>query len=103
MSPMALGYNGQHNVTSSGKECITWEKIPMYLRPTSWQFDQDITDARGYCRNPDADVKGPWCYVSLDTYRVEYCDIPYCGKDTSVNSALELCNMYIYHICIEFV
>ncbi len=32
------------------------------------------------CRNPDGDPRGPWCVTDTETSRVEYCDIPLCGK-----------------------
>ena len=35
-----------------------------------------------YCRNPGADKKGPWCFVTGDssTPTWEYCNIPSCGE-----------------------
>lgn len=37
------------------------------------------TNARNYCRNPDGDNGGPWCFVDTENFnavRKEYCDIP---------------------------
>lgn len=31
-----------------------------------------------YCRNPDNDKKGPWCYTTDPGTRYDYCDIPQC-------------------------
>lgn len=31
-----------------------------------------------YCRNPDDDEKGPWCYTTDQKVRFEYCSIPEC-------------------------
>ena len=31
-----------------------------------------------FCRNPDADEKGPWCYTTDPNTRYEYCNIPKC-------------------------
>lgn len=31
-----------------------------------------------YCRNPDNDQQGPWCYTTDPNKRFDYCDIPEC-------------------------
>ena len=31
-----------------------------------------------FCRNPDGEPKGPWCYTTDPDERWEYCDIPGC-------------------------
>uniref|UniRef100_A0A669P847 Kringle domain-containing protein n=1 Tax=Phasianus colchicus TaxID=9054 RepID=A0A669P847_PHACC len=31
-----------------------------------------------YCRNPDGDVRGPWCYTTDPATRFDYCNIPEC-------------------------
>lgn len=33
-----------------------------------------------YCRNPDGDVNGPWCYTMNPQKLFDYCDVPQCGK-----------------------
>ena len=57
-------------VTRSGKACIPWVEYPRskYLK----------TATHNYCRNPDNDSLGPWCWIqpSRDGYR--YCDVPKC-------------------------
>ena len=35
---------------------------------------------KNYCRNPDNDEKGPWCYTTDPYKRFEYCDIPECSS-----------------------
>lgn len=38
-----------------------------------------------YCRNPDNDEKGPWCYTTDPNTRFDYCNIPECeGEDTYI-------------------
>ena len=29
-------------------------------------FDPTINEAENFCRNPDGDLSGPWCYVDDD-------------------------------------
>lgn len=39
-----------------------------------------------YCRNPDEDEKGPWCYTTDPDTRFDYCNIQECeGQDTHTN------------------
>ena len=37
------------------------------------------SDAENYCRNPDADPKGPWCLVDDEGVEKEYCGVEYCS------------------------
>lgn len=59
--------------------------------------DKRREDAKKYCRNPDGDIGGPWCFVEMedsDEIEREYCDIPFCDdqdcmvftKNNSVHS-----------------
>ena len=43
-------------------------------------YNQYMEQHENFCRNPNNDVNGPWCFTSLETGRMEYCDIPYCGR-----------------------
>ena len=40
----------------------------------------NVSGLENYCRNPDDDAYGPWCFVDIDTGEMEYCDIPKCGQ-----------------------
>ena len=41
-----------------------------------------LEGAQNFCRNPDLDSGGPWCYTTDPNVRWQYCDIPVChGKD----------------------
>jgi len=40
--------------------------------------------ANNFCRNPNSDTGGPWCYVEEKSYELvkkEYCDIPFCDDE----------------------
>lgn len=45
-------------------------------------FPEDtMTESGNYCRNPDDDTGGPWCYSKDVGVTWDYCDIPQCiGK-----------------------
>lgn len=44
--------------------------------------DESRGDAKKYCRNPDGDLGGPWCFVEIvnsgGVVEKDYCDIPLC-------------------------
>lgn len=73
-------YQGRLAVTMYGSPCLAWD---------SWQAkalskDQDFSPAvpllENFCRNPDGDEEGAWCYVGGKPGDFEYCDLDYCGE-----------------------
>ncbi|CAG0882370.1 unnamed protein product [Cyprideis torosa] len=51
-------------------------------------LDGSRTLAKNFCRNPDKDSGGPWCYTTDPDKRWEYCNIPYCQKRCYENEVL---------------
>ena len=52
--------------TVSGKRCQRWDK------QTPHEHDQPPLD-HNYCRNPDSEDGGVWCYTEDPNTRWEYC------------------------------
>ena len=53
-------YRGDKSTTQSGRRCAFWKH-----RMTN--LDASIGEsAENFCRNPDGDIGGPWCYVDED-------------------------------------
>jgi len=44
----------------------------------------DLKKAVNYCRNPDNEPEGPWCYTTNASVRWDYCDVPGCYKGETV-------------------
>ena len=59
-------YIGTESKTVSGKSCQMWnEQTPhKHSRPAV---------SHNYCRNPDGEPKGVWCYTTDPKTRWEYC------------------------------
>ena len=72
------------------KRCLHWKWLvdTWITDVTGWYFpDADLGEAFNFCRNPDNDPNGPWCYAWIDPditdsneYKKYYCKIRHCGK-----------------------
>ncbi|NXU64581.1 PLMN protein, partial [Horornis vulcanius] len=60
------GYSFTHQAYPNGILLYTPEKHP------------NAGLEENYCRNPDADENGPWCYTTDPAQRFDYCAIPDC-------------------------
>ncbi|XP_041062728.1 plasminogen-like [Carcharodon carcharias] len=74
-------YRGTRSTTSSGRTCQNWS----VMFPHSHRYLTPETHPKAglvgnYCRNPDADISGPWCYTTDPSKQFDYCDdIPSCA------------------------
>ena len=63
-----LIYNGTVSISAEGNSCLPW------------LCSSNINEESNYCRNIDADIRGPWCYVSHKGSKIkQHCDIHYCS------------------------
>ncbi|CAH1786986.1 unnamed protein product, partial [Owenia fusiformis] len=80
-SEMGHEYRGKKSWTLSGKQCQRWDsQTPQkHRRYDDNMFpDGSVADAGNFCRNPDFDLTGPWCYTTDPDTRWEYCDVNWC-------------------------
>ncbi|KAM5228809.1 plasminogen [Ctenodactylus gundi] len=74
-------YRGTMSKTKSGLVCQKWSAT----FPHKPKFSPDKFPSEGldenYCRNPDNDEQGPWCYTTSPDHRFDYCDIPQCEDE----------------------
>ncbi|CAH1786992.1 unnamed protein product, partial [Owenia fusiformis] len=78
-------YTGKVAQTKYGLLCQRWDaQTPHSHGKTDPNNFPDLTlsDANNYCRNPDGEPGGPWCYTTDPEVRWQYCDIPYCPNVT---------------------
>ncbi|VDI25850.1 Hypothetical predicted protein, partial [Mytilus galloprovincialis] len=76
MNPRGANYGGNISKTRSGRTCQAWG----VQTPQKHKFSKKLADQKNYCRNPDNEPHGPWCYTTDAKKRWEYCAIPYCKK-----------------------
>uniref|UniRef100_A0A8C9F745 Kringle domain-containing protein n=1 Tax=Pavo cristatus TaxID=9049 RepID=A0A8C9F745_PAVCR len=73
-----VSYRGTASFTITGKKCQWSSQTPHkhdYFTPRT---HPKSGLEKNYCRNPDGDVNGPWCYTTDPRKAWEYCDIPKC-------------------------
>ncbi|KFQ71307.1 Plasminogen, partial [Phaethon lepturus] len=74
-------YRGTVAKTGRGRTCQEWSS----QKPHSHKYFTPVTHPRAgldknYCRNPDGDVNGPWCFTTDTQKKWEYCEIPRCSS-----------------------
>ncbi|CAH2325951.1 prothrombin [Pelobates cultripes] len=74
-----LHYEGNLAVTVSGLPCLPWSSNVAKDHKQK-DFMADVELKENYCRNPDGDEEGVWCYVSHPNMTYEYCNLNYCDS-----------------------
>uniref|UniRef100_A0A8D0G9G9 Macrophage stimulating 1 n=1 Tax=Sphenodon punctatus TaxID=8508 RepID=A0A8D0G9G9_SPHPU len=71
-----MNYRGTLSVTEKGKTCQQWS----LKFPHDHRFSPSLRNGLegNYCRNPDRDKRGPWCYTTDPAVRHESCGIKKC-------------------------
>ncbi|CAH1786996.1 unnamed protein product, partial [Owenia fusiformis] len=78
-------YMGRVSETHDDIQCQRWDAQTPHSHskkdPSNFP-DKTLADANNYCRNPDNEPEGPWCYTMDEEIRWQYCDVPYCDEAT---------------------
>jgi len=73
-------YRGKLAVTKGGHKCQDWDKDTVHTNNFNEPEDDPHAGlVENYCRNPDGDSSGPWCYTLTQGQRWDNCDIPLCA------------------------
>ena len=73
-------YGGRVSQTREGVNCLPWEQVlASTMGAVPFHFVEESLRDNYYCRNPDRDWGGPWCFTSSFGDR-DFCDIPRCGQ-----------------------
>ncbi|XP_078540549.1 prothrombin isoform X2 [Lissotriton helveticus] len=71
-------YSGTLAVTVSGLPCLPWQSKKALELSSTKKFTKDVKLVENYCRNPDEDQEGVWCFVDHPEKTFEYCSLNYC-------------------------
>ena len=64
--------------TDKGITCQRWDSQSPHPHSRLSMMGGDT--AHNYCRNPDHEPQGPWCYTTDPKVRWAYCPVLPCGK-----------------------
>uniref|UniRef100_A0AAY4BXU6 Plasminogen n=1 Tax=Denticeps clupeoides TaxID=299321 RepID=A0AAY4BXU6_9TELE len=79
-------YRGTKSRTKSGKVCQRWDsKFPHVPNITPEKYPRADLE-KNFCRNPDNDAAGPWCYTTDPEKRWETCEVQSCSEECMVCS-----------------
>ena len=80
-SSVGTNYTGNKAMTVTRLPCQRWDsQYPhnhSYWNPEDFP-DSSVFEANNYCRNPDGNVQGPWCFTNDPTVRWQTCGIGIC-------------------------
>lgn len=82
-----LLYQGNLAVTTFGSPCLAWDSSSARTLSEHQDFRPEVKLVENFCRNPDGDEEGVWCYVAGQPGDFEYCSLNYCGEQRSENRA----------------
>ena len=78
-------YAGTVSTTASGRTCQAWTSDSPHVPDDHASNDDNYPSgsraaAKNYCRNPDSDPAGLWCYTTDPNVEKETCDVPCCSE-----------------------
>ncbi|KAF5900282.1 plasminogen isoform X2, partial [Clarias magur] len=81
LNGIGTDYRGTRKRTKSGTMCQSWDSMFPHKPNITPKTNPKADLESNYCRNPDGDSKGPWCYTVDPSNRWENCDIPSCNEE----------------------
>uniref|UniRef100_A0A8C6P418 Macrophage stimulating 1 n=1 Tax=Nothobranchius furzeri TaxID=105023 RepID=A0A8C6P418_NOTFU len=83
-------YRGVVRKTRKGVTCQNWNINTPHQTKINPQTHPEANLTENYCRNPDGDQHGPWCYTSDPKTEFDYCAIKQCaGEKVSLTEPVE--------------
>jgi len=82
-------YRGLANQTKRGVVCQRWDSQKPHSHAITSNTHRDSGLNENFCRNPDGEPHGPWCYTTSPAKRWDYCDVPLCDPCKGMT-----CNYY---------
>ena len=90
-------YRGFAAETRTGKECMPWtDQDPHQHNRTEDKYPGTGLGEHNFCRNPDNEPEGAWCYTTDAESRWEYCNVG--DKSDTCQSELGKCNWFILDV-----
>uniref|UniRef100_A0A4W5PVE3 Macrophage stimulating 1 n=1 Tax=Hucho hucho TaxID=62062 RepID=A0A4W5PVE3_9TELE len=90
-------YRGVVRKTRKGVTCQKWSVNMPHKTKINPGTHPEGNLTENYCRNPDGDQHGPWCYTTDPKTEFDYCAIKQCGKDS--HPPIPLCPQVEFNEC----
>ncbi|XP_065070367.1 latent-transforming growth factor beta-binding protein 2-like [Rhopilema esculentum] len=74
-------YRGFVNTTREGLTCQQWGAQSPHQHSVTNAYFPGKGVYLNYCRNPDGEPEGPWCYTTSPSVRMQYCNVPLCDEE----------------------
>ncbi|XP_019383042.1 PREDICTED: plasminogen isoform X2 [Gavialis gangeticus] len=74
-------YRGTESKTQNGVRCQKWADTEPHVPRFTPESNPNEGLEENYCRNPDKDQNGPWCYTTDPEKRYDFCNIPECEEE----------------------
>ncbi|XP_067861042.1 hepatocyte growth factor [Heptranchias perlo] len=91
---IGIAYRGVASNTRTGIPCAPWNNHNQASKSTIFYTNPEGL-VKNYCRNPDADKHGPWCYTNDPLSPWDYCATGPCDKTFKIPSAGNTQKCYI--------
>ncbi|XP_065407544.1 hepatocyte growth factor-like protein isoform X10 [Chrysemys picta bellii] len=91
-------YRGKISKTRKGITCQKWSAVSPHTPQISPAMFPAMRLEEKYCRNPDNDSHGPWCYTMDPSTQFDYCAIKSCAGDKTP-SILETADNVVFAEC----
>lgn len=80
LKPKGSSYRGNESKTRKGVTCQKWDAQQPHSHGITPYTHKNAGLDKNFCRNPDGEPGGPWCYTTSPDKRWAYCDVLLCGK-----------------------
>ena len=88
-------YRGEISTTITGRTCQRWDEQAPQSHSRTRKNYPTANLVENYCRNPDNEPGGAWCYTTDENKRWEYCGVPVCGTPppAPASTSTTICDM----------
>ncbi|XP_077090375.1 hepatocyte growth factor a isoform X1 [Siphateles boraxobius] len=73
-----VNYKGRRSITKTGITCQSWNMSIPHEHNFKPARHKKFDLRQNFCRNPDNDPSGPWCFTELTETRHQECGLPQC-------------------------
>uniref|UniRef100_A0A4W5N5F3 Plasminogen n=1 Tax=Hucho hucho TaxID=62062 RepID=A0A4W5N5F3_9TELE len=81
---IGMDYRGTKSKTQSGKTCQRWASKQPHKPNMTPSTNPKADLESNFCRNPDGDSQGPWCYTTDPGTRWETCNVQNCSGTLNI-------------------